>query len=123
MWELPKLILELQSLRSVLEHLSIFEQRAKDSQDQFHLFGTPTRIALESCKKELEQLARELEPPSWAGKEASKRRALIIAAGWPLKEKDTRKALENLGHLKATLNLAIATDQMLYIQIKGADGY
>jgi hypothetical protein len=112
MWELPKLLLELQALRSVLEHLSVFEQRVQGSENCLQLSSTQTRDALELCKKELEHLARTLEPPSWAGKEKSKRRALIVAAGWPLKEKDTRNALENLGHLKATLNLAVATDQM-----------
>ncbi|EPE36939.1 hypothetical protein GLAREA_09102 [Glarea lozoyensis ATCC 20868] len=99
LWSLPKLLLELRSLRSVLEHLFIVVESDENSRYR-QLSSTLTRGALELCKAELQQLAHKLEPPSWAGKERSKRRALIIATGWPLKEKDTRKCLDNLGRLR-----------------------
>ena len=111
-WALPKLLHELQTLRSVLEHLSVIEQRLGCKESDPYLPASSTTEALRLCKSELDQLARSLEPPSWAGKESSKRRALVLAAGWPIKEKDSRKALDNLSNLKATLNLALATDQM-----------
>lgn len=90
MWDLSKLLLQLQTLHGVLEHLSAFEKRSVGGESGLDVFGSSTREALGHCKAYLEQLAETLEPPTWAGKEMSKRRALIVAAGWLLKEKDTK---------------------------------
>jgi len=45
------------------------------------------------------------------GQVGSRRRVLIKALGWPLKEGYTKETLEKIGRLKATLNLAITADQ------------
>jgi hypothetical protein len=117
-WELSRLTEEVKSLRNILEAL---EQLAKKSESSdsatdsqlptLTLLCEPDTGPLAMCLTELEALEKKLCPPSWSGQVGSKRRALVQAFGWPLKERDTKKILENIGRYKATLNLAITADQ------------
>ncbi|KAI9766559.1 MAG: hypothetical protein M1839_004886 [Geoglossum umbratile] len=121
-WELPRLIEEVKSLRNIFETLERLAKKsessdpATDSQlPTLTLLCEPDVGPLAMCLMELEALEKKLSPPSWSGQARSKRRALVQAFGWPLKERDTKKILENIGRFKATLNLAITADQATLI--------
>ena len=119
-WELSKVADELKGLRDVLESLATLANTAAnaDSTAQSRL-PTLEQVCdsktdsgpLASCLSEIDRIYTKLIPPSWSGKDGSKRQALIKALGWPLKAKDTQKALENISKFKSILTLALASDQ------------
>lgn len=47
----------------------------------------------------------------WKGGEGSKRRAIIQAVGWKLKDGDARECLERIDRCKNTLSLAMSADE------------
>jgi hypothetical protein len=119
-WELPRVTEEVRSLRNVLESLEQLAKKAEGADPAAETQLLTLKLLCESgvgpgplasCLQELERLKNKLSPPDWAGRDGSKRRAFIQALGWPLKEGDTRKTLENLGRFKTTLNLAMTADQ------------
>ncbi|KAL9119964.1 MAG: hypothetical protein Q9187_003483 [Circinaria calcarea] len=119
-WQLPKVIEELKNLRNVLETLEPLARTAESTNPgpesrlpTLKLLCSPDtgRGLLFDCLEELNILKDKLSPPSWAGPDGSKRRTLVLAIGWPLKEGETKKALDNLESYKATLALAITVDQ------------
>lgn len=119
-WQLPKVIEEVKGLRNVLETLEPLVKTAESTTPgpgnrlpTLKLLCSPDtrRGLLFDCLEELNLLKDKLSPPSWAGPDGSKTRALVLAMGWPLKEGDTKKALDNIGRYKATLALAITADQ------------
>ncbi|KAI9703722.1 MAG: hypothetical protein M1836_007492 [Candelina mexicana] len=119
-WELPKIIEEVRNLRNVLEAL---EKLAVNAESADGSAAVKTRLPtlkrlceaevgpLARCLAELESLGKRLDPPSWSGPAGSKRKGLIEALGWPLKENETKKTLENIERLKTTLSLALTVDQ------------
>lgn len=124
-WEHSQVMKELESLRNVLENL------AGLSSNKASIYGTsdssllmltklcgPSDGPLRKCLSEMEALKAKLVPPSWSGADGSKRRALTQALGWPLKRDETMKTLETIGRFKATLSLALSSDQM-YVQLRG----
>ena len=119
-WQLPKVIEEVKGLRNVLETLEPLAKTAESTDPgrgsrlpTLKLLCLPTagRSLLLDCLEELNVLKDRLSPPSWAGSDGSKRRVLVQAIGWPLKERDTKTVLDNIGRYKATLTLAITADQ------------
>ena len=110
----------MRRLHNILESL---EQLAKKAESTGSVAGTwlPTLkllgdnvgqgAPLTNCLLELERLKRKLCPPSWSGRDGSKRRAFVQAVTWPLKEVDTRQTLESIGRFKETLRLALDADQ------------
>ena len=116
-WELPRVIEEVKDLRNVLETLEQLAKKAENADlaakgrlPTLKLLCNPEGL-LAMCLRELQELKEKLDPPGWSGQVGSKRRAFIQALSWPLKEDDTKKTLEKIGRLKATLNLALTVDQ------------
>lgn len=116
-WELPRVIEEVKDLRNVLETLEQLAKKAENADlaakgrlPTLKLLCNPEGL-LAMCLRELQELKEKLVPPDWSGQVGSKRRAFIQALSWPLKEGDTKKTLEKIGRLKATLNLALTVDQ------------
>ena len=113
-WELSQIKMELESLRNILHEL---EPRAKQAELAESISGASTQALsllcgpLQQCLQVIKELETQLKTPSWSDGYGPKRKALIQALRWPLKESDTRKALENIGRFKATLSLAISADQ------------
>ncbi|KAH0559449.1 hypothetical protein GP486_004039 [Trichoglossum hirsutum] len=105
--DLIRLTTEVTSLRNVLESLARLEENA-DTRESFHLqtlqlLNKPDG-PLTRCRAELETLEEKLTVTSgW--------KAIGKALYWPLKEDDVRKTLENIQRLKATISLALSTDQ------------
>jgi hypothetical protein len=115
-WELPRVLEEVKSLRNVLETLEPLaraenaDPAAQSQLPMLKLLCEPEGT-LAMCLVELEALEKKLAPPKWSRQAGSKRRAFIQTLRWPLKEEDTRKTLENIERLKATLHLAMTADQ------------
>ena len=116
-WELPRVTEEVKGLRNILETLEPLARKAENA-DPAAEGRLPTlkllcnhEGLLAMCLGELEVLKKKLDPPDWSGQVGSKRRAFVQALSWPLKEGDTKKTLEKIGRLKATLNLALTVDQ------------
>ena len=116
-WELPRVRAEMESLRNVLQTL---EPLAKQAEFASPVAGTrlPTlnllcglRSLLQNCFDEVKRLDGRLKSPSWNDGFGPKRRAFVQALRWPLKESETKKALENIGRFKDTLVLGITADQ------------
>lgn len=119
-WQLPKVIEEVKGLRNVLETLELLCKTAESADPgpgsrlpilKLLCSSDAGRGLLVDCLRELNLLKERLSPPSWAGPDGSRRRALVQAVGWPLKEGDTKKALDRIGRYKATLTLAVTADQ------------
>lgn len=119
-WELSKVMDELKGLRGVLENLAKVTKAAADanpaSQSRLPTLellcdSTSGSGPLISCLDEINRIKTKLSPPSWSGKDGSKRQALMQVLGWPLKEQDTRRSVETIGRLKSTLTLALTSDQ------------
>ena len=117
-WGLSKVTEELKDLRNIHESV---EQLSKDPEgadptapprlpNLIKLYD-PNHGSLASYMMELERLSEKLHSPNWASHDGSKRKALVQSLSWPLKEGDTKKALEDIGRLKTTLTLAMTTDQ------------
>ena len=118
-WELSKVTDELKGLRDVLESLAKLSKAAADADPAaqsrlpaLELLCDPKANGgpLAACLDEINGLKAKLSPPSWSGKDGSKRQALIKALGWPLKAKDTQRSLENISRFKGTLNVALTSD-------------
>lgn len=116
--DLSKVIEEIISLRTVLETLQQLARKVENADPtavsrlpSLRLLSEPQDGPLVKCLAVLEALKQKLNPPSLNGQAKSKRKALMDALSWPLKEEDTKTTLENIGRFKATLNLAIIADQ------------
>ena len=115
-WELPQVRAEMESLRDILQAL---ESLAKQAEFTNSVAGTrlPTLSLLmgpdsllQNCFHEVERLEKRLKSPSWSDGFGPRRKALIQALRWPLKEAETKKALENISRFKSTLVLALSAD-------------
>ena len=116
-WELPRLKAELESLRSVLQQLeplakqTEFDQAAPDSKlPAFSQLCGPNG-PLETCCHEIQSLENVLKSPKWSDGFGPRRKALVQALRWPLKEKDTKKYLMHIGKFKDILSFALTADQ------------
>lgn len=113
-----RVIEEVVSLRNVLETLAQLAEKVESADSTaetrlpaLKLLSEPREGPLAKCLAELEALKQELAPLNLNGQPRPKRKALIGTLGWPLKEKDTIKSLQNIERFKATLALAITADQ------------
>ena len=117
-WELPRLKSELESLRSILQQLeplakqADFVQAVPDTKlpafSQLCAPGGP----LELCLHEVQSLEKVLKSPAWSDGFGPRRKALVQALRWPLKAKDTEKALERIRSLRSLLDFALNADNM-----------
>lgn len=123
-WEVSRILEDTRSLRIVLQGLEEVADKAETagSAEQSRLpalrslCDSDTGI-LSSCYTELERLTRTLTPPAWSGPAGSKRRALVEVLSWPLKKKETEKALASIIQYKNTISIAVHTDQMYVITL------
>lgn len=122
-WGLDQVLGEIQDLRSVLESLvrlteassekltsSSSSIAANQRRPPFELLCEPGRGPLVACARELKALD-VLITSNFDGRSGSKRRALMQAVGWQIKEKEVRMALERVSRCKTTLALAMTVDQ------------
>ena len=119
-WELSKVLRELKGLRDVLESLEKLAKASADANPAAHSQLPTLELLcnfkrgsgpLMACLDEINRIKIKLSPPSWSGKDGSRRQAMIKALGRPLKEKDTMRSLQNIGRFKVTLTLALTSDQ------------
>ena len=115
-WELPRLMSELESLRSVLQRLEPLAKQADFSLvpnaklPAFIELCKPNG-ALPLCCREIQSLETTLKTPDWSVCFGPKRKAIVQALRWPLKSKDTEKSLNHIIRLRDILSLALAADQ------------
>ena len=113
-WEVPRITEEVKSLRNALEALESLAEKAECAEPAAKT-QLPTLMQL--CEplamllEELQALERKLAPPSWSGQVGSRRRSLIQALGWPMKEADTKRTLENIRKFTNGLSFALSVDQ------------
>ena len=114
-WELRRVTKEVKSLRDVLETLEKLAEGAGPAAETqlptLKRLCEPKEGHLAMCLVELKTLEKKLAPLSCTEQAGSKRRAIIQALGWPLREGDTKKTLKNISRFRAILNLAITADQ------------
>ena len=117
-WEVPRVLEEVRTLRSVLLTLEELADKAEtpssDAKSRLptlkSLCDPDTGILIE-CRNELNDLNTKLTPPEWSGRTGSKRRGLVQALTWPLKKGETEKVLASIERFKSTVDVAITTDQ------------
>jgi hypothetical protein len=122
-WALTRITNSVNELRLILGRL---EQVANESELKYDESSTARLSTLEAlcqdggtiknCYEDLATLEQKLGPRVWAGKESSKRKALIQSIGWQFKGKEAEEALRRLESYKSTLNMAITMDQATFIQ-------
>jgi hypothetical protein len=117
---------EVKSLRNILETLEQLSQAQASGASPvtkrrpvFELLCDPENGPLVSCEQELGYLEEKVIRPMGKGRgkrwwrgEGPKRRALIQAVGWRLKDSDARESLERIERCKNTLALAIGADEV-----------
>ena len=105
--EAAKITDEVKSLQDILERLLKIAERevARGSTrlQALQALAEPNG-ALSQCQAELSALQIKLEP-------SQKVRMAWKALKWPLTEGSVKKAIENISRLKATLIVAMVTDQ------------
>lgn len=114
--QLSRLIGELESLRSVLQRLEPLAKQAEFAQGasgtKLPAFGQLCKPdgPLDLCSREMESLEKVLKSPSWSDKFGPRRKALVQALRWPLKEKDAERSLSVICRLKEILSFALSAD-------------
>ena len=113
-WELSRVKAEMESLRSVLQSLEPLAKQAEltspVAESRLPTLGLLID-PLKDCLQEVERLDKKLKSPSSSDGFGPKRKALVQALRWPLKEVETNKVLENIGRFKETLDLALNADE------------
>ena len=122
-WEIPRLRSELESLRTVLQQLEPLAKQAEIAQTMpdtnlpaFAQLCTPGG-PLQLCFQDIEKLEEVLKTPSWSDGFGPKRRAIVQVLRWPLKEKETEKALRDIRRFTDVLSFALNADQLLGLQM------
>lgn len=122
-WALTRITNSINELRLILSRLEQVANESESNFDETNLARLTTlkvlcqeEGAISNCLTELKKLEKKLVPGSWAGKDGSKRRALIQSIGWQFKGKEAEEMLQRLEGYKSTLNLAITMDQAALIK-------
>ena len=122
-WALTRITSSINELRLILSRLEEVANESESKSDETNIARLTTLEilckdggAINNCFEELKTLEKRLTPGSWAGKEGSKKRALIQSIGWQFKSDDAKETLQRLEGYKSTLNLAITMDQAALIK-------
>ena len=111
-WGLAQAIEEVRSLRGVLETLEELVDRGDGGRQWASLrLLCAERGPLQNCADELNRLEKKLCEPRWARSLGRRRRALIQAVGWQIRDADVKESLGAIGRYKATLALALTADE------------
>ena len=115
-WSLTNLINELRALRSILERLEELAQDLNDPQRsgqsaRFALLSDPDNGPLVVCQRELSFLEKKINPSAYARSNNSKRKAVLQALRWQLKDREAKECLERIERCKILLSLALENDQ------------
>lgn len=112
-WALTRILEEVSDLQVIIGKLEELSHRpgAQDAGSGLSLLCNPPNGPLLQCATELGDLKTLLESSVLRGKDGSKRRALIQAVGWRLKDSEVALRLERIQRLKTSLHLALGADQ------------
>jgi hypothetical protein len=121
-WGLTKAIEDVRDLRNILEALedlacpadaqnSTVESDKRRQRASLQLLCSSDG-PLQNCASELIRLEKKLCRPRWGGNLGRKRKALIQAVGWQVKDSDVKQSLETIGRYKATITLALTADEV-----------
>lgn len=120
-WGLAKTVEEIRDLRNVLEAVQEVADRVADQDGKLDLVNKTQWASLrllcsdhgplQNCVTELVRLEKKLCPPKWAENLGQKRKALVKALGWRIKDSDVKESLETIGKCKATITLALTADE------------
>ena len=116
-WEVPSIRIGLEKLREVLQTLeSLAEETESGSASSGARLPTLKALCgradlLQTCFDDVTRLDQRLKTPVWSNRFGPKRKALVQALRWPLKEAETKKTLQIIDRFTGILNLAIGADQ------------
>jgi hypothetical protein len=116
-WGLAKAIDEVRDLRNVLESLEKIATKFDESSatdprlSNLRLLCNQETGPLQGCLAELHQLEKKITSPKWSNQLGKKRKALIQAIGWQVKDVDVQQSLQHLNRFKMTLSLALSVDE------------
>lgn len=111
-WSLTRIITELKAFRSILESLEELVQGLNQPQSSgrgriFELISSSDNGPLVICQRELDILDKKLRVASHTETNLSKRKAVLQALRWQLRDKDAKACLERIERCKTTLSLAL----------------
>ncbi|KAJ4362259.1 hypothetical protein N0V83_010352 [Neocucurbitaria cava] len=117
-WSLTAIINELKSLRTILEDLEELVQDVGKANDLakkriFELLSDPDAGPLSSCQQELYALDKTIRASSYTATNGSKKKAILQALHWQLKDKEAKDCLIRIQRCKSTLSLALGADTAL----------
>lgn len=116
-WSMIQVIEEVRDLRNLIEGISsVF-----DREDALHemdagqveisqRLSETTRPAISTCVAELRALESRIKPEDVESLLGSKRKAFLQSFKWRLKGDEAKEAVANLQRCKATLNVAISSN-------------
>ena len=115
-WSLTDIINELKGLRNILESLEELAQdldqpQGPDKRPIFELLSNSDNGPLVICQRELNILDKKIRASSYAGTNGSRRKAVLQALRWQLKDRDAKECLERIERCKTTLILALDGNQ------------
>lgn len=110
-WALAAIIKGLKDIRNIFEGLDEITQRSNNI-DGLKGFRAISNDAVESCRQELSLLDKTIRASFCANAKGSKKRAMLQALHWQLKDKDARECLERIERCKSALGLALGRDQL-----------
>ena len=114
-WQATRVKDELEGLRNVLQTLEPLMRQAELSEPVESRLPAldslcGSQCLLQSCKNEMQTLEKRLKPPGWSKNLGHRRKALVKALQWPLKELETNRILESIERFKSTMSLAHNAD-------------
>lgn len=114
-WSLSRALDEAVELRAILERLERLSRKHgvkySHGSRSFEALCNSDQGPLAGCLHELSLLRKLLDAPKLAGKEGTKRHALVQALGWRLKDADAKACFLRLERYKSSLNLALSADE------------
>jgi hypothetical protein len=121
-WGLVTAIVDVRDLRNILEALESVASRTNskslDGNSIEKRQWTSLQLLcsdqgpLQNCAAELNLLEKKLCSPKWTQSLGRRRKALIQAVGWQIKDSEVKECMERIGRYKATITLALNADEV-----------
>ncbi len=113
---LTQVIREIRDVRNITEVIqSTIDDRDKDTitdNQTIRIICDILQAPLTACLNELNWIEAKVKPSSLDNIAGSKRKAVLQALGWRLKDREVQESLESLDRCKSTLSLAISSQNM-----------